>query len=514
VSRTGRLGIERRSHRAPRRGSAALLFAAVAAGIFIGTLDQTVVVTVLPDVIKDIRLPIARFGQSSWIVNGYLLGYTVAMPLVGRLADVFGRVRVFLLSLLIFAIGSVLVAVSPNLPSLVAARAFQAIGGGGLLPVGLAIAADAVSPSRRALALGTLAAANNASTFLGPIWGVAIASVWDWRAIFWLNLPLILPIAVAIPLLTRDRAVGVPRRFDWRGPMLLAAGLTALTFALTDDGTHPRPLPLSLALGLIGAAGIAAFFLTEWRSPQPMIDLRALRQRRVSAAMAIYFLVGGALITALVGVPLMVDVLYGGSTKQGGLTLMRLLLLLPIGGVAGGWLATRIGNRHTVLLGLALAIAGLLWMRAWPFVPGESFARTPPSWQLWGALGAIGLGLGFCDGPLVATVVDAVEARHRATSAALLLVVWTTGMIVGLALLATQGLGTFGRRIGNVPLDAPDFATRFQGTLHRTFDETYAVAAAVLGVAFVIAWALKPGRAEEVIVSPYGALAVEELHEG
>jgi MFS family permease len=490
-----------------RRPTAALLLLVVGAGVFFGTLDQTVVVTVLPDIIKDIRLPInTKFGEASWIVNGYLIGYTVSMPIVGRIADVYGRVRIFLVAIAIFVAGSLMVAVAPNLPLLVAARALQAIGGGGLLPIALAIAADATSTKRRTLVLGALAAANNGSTFLGPVWGAAISGAWNWRVIFWLNVPLLLPFMVAMPLLARDHRTGERQRIDWRAAVLLVAGLSALTFALTDDGANPRPLPVSLAIGIAGAIALALFARAEWLNPRPMVDLRILRVRHVSAAMLTYFLIGGALITALVNVPLMTDVLYGGSTTQGGLNLMRLLLLLPIGGLVGGWLATRAGNRPAVLLGLGFAFAGFIWMRAWPFVPGEAAALAPSTWHLWGALGAIGLGLGLCDGPIVATVVDAVPHRERATASALLLVVWTTGMIVGLALLATQGLGTFTRRLADISFDDPNYQARFQGIMHRTFDETFLVAAIALGVAFLLSLALQRGRAQEIIVAPYEGL--------
>lgn len=494
-----------RTRTASTRSSPAWLLGLIGAGVFFGTLDQTVVVTVLADILRDLHLPINRdLGKAPWIVTGYLLGYTVAMPIVGRVADVFGRVRVFVACLLIFCAGSVLTAVAPNFWFLVGARAFQAIGGGGLLPVGLAIAAD-VTRARRALALGALAAANNGSTFIGPVWGAAIAGVWSWRALFWLNLPLVLPMIVAAPLLARDAGARGWRTLDWRGAALLIAGLTAVTVALTDDGANPRPLAVSLALGAAGAVVLLWFVRTELVAREPMIDLRSLRARPVAAAMLAYFLVGGALITALVNVPLMTDALYGQSTTQGGLNLMRLLLLLPIGGVAGGWLATRAGYRATVLLGLALACAGFLWMRAWPFTPREPNALPPSTWHLWGALGLAGFGLGLCDGPIVATIVDAVHERQRATASALLLVVWTAGMIVGMALLATQGLGYFGSHIAPL-ITEPDAALRVQEVEHRVFARTFAAAAVALAVAFVLAWGLRPTRANEFLVSPYEGL--------
>jgi len=475
------------------------------AGIFFGTLDQTVVVTVLPDILASIRLPVnTEFSQAAWIVNGYLIAYAVAMPLTGRVADVYGRVRVFIACLAIFALGSIGVALAPNLVLLVAARYVQAIGGGGLLPVGFAIGAE-LARERRAAVLGAFAACNNGSTFLGPIWGAAVARVWDWRGIFWLNVLIVVPLAVAVPLLARDLR-GRHERIDWVGALLLAVGLFAVAFALSDNGAHPRPLAISIAVGVAGAVLLLGFLFWEERTSMPMVDLSALRSRRVLAAMSAYFFIGAALITALVAVPLLSNVLWGQSTTTGGLILMRLLLLLPLGNVAGGFLAARIGYRPTTLLGVVIALLGFLWIHAWPYHVGDQFALVPASWHLWGSLGAVGFGLGLCDGPLVATVIDAVPARQRASASALLLVLWTAGMIVGLALLANLGIGAFSDEIAGVSLSDPNYTSKFLGVLHHVFNQAFVFAAVMLVVALVLASGLGRGRATETLVSPYEGL--------
>src|SRR6266536_4126700 len=130
-------------------GRTRLLMLLLGAGVFVGTLDQTVVVTILPKIIDGVELPVSRFGPATWIVNGYLLGYIVAMPVVGRLGDAYGHLRVYLACLAILTAGSAAVALAPNLELLVAARALQAIGGGGVLPVAMAIAAGEIPHERR-----------------------------------------------------------------------------------------------------------------------------------------------------------------------------------------------------------------------------------------------------------------------------------------------------------------------------------------------------------------------------
>jgi MFS family permease len=465
-----------------------LVLAVVGAGVFFGTFDQTVVVTILPNMIDGLGLPAAKFGEATWIVNGYLLGYAVALPAVGSLADAYGHLRLFIICIAIFALGSAAVALAPNLEILVAARAFQAIGGGGVLPVAMAIAAAVLPSRRRPLALGALAATNNASSLLGPLWGAALVGAVGWRGVFWLNIPLILPVALLLPWLVREAAGGRRTGVDWAGALLLATAIGGATLALTDDGANPRPLVISLALGLAAVVAAVLFVRHELGCIRPMLQLRSFRERPFAAAMLMYFLIGGALIVALVDVPLMRNVLYHGSALQGGLDLMRLLLLLPAGGVVGGFLCLRAGRRGTALLGLALAIAGFLLMRAWPAAPSGR--------DLWLALGLIGFGLGLCDAPIVSTVIETARVSERATASAMLLILWVCGMITGLALLGTQGLGSFSTRAARL--------FREQGTnldvaaleqiMRQTFNATFIGAGLALAAAIVLALFLEGGR--------------------
>ena len=213
-------------------------------GTFVTALDQTVVITALPAIMADLKIPILRFESVIWMVTAYLLGYTAAMPLLGRLADVHGYRRVYLLSLAVFALGTTLVAVAgqwewlnSNLDSLhqiIAARVIQAIGGGGAVPVSLAIAAALVSPAQRGLALGIVAGAAEAGSMLGPAYGGAVIELWGWRAIFWLNVPQAAAIAIALVFLRERRNQGA--RMDYWGAVFLTLALVLLCLAIAHDG--------------------------------------------------------------------------------------------------------------------------------------------------------------------------------------------------------------------------------------------------------------------------------------
>lgn len=467
-----------------------LLVGVLGIGIFVAGFDQTFIVTILPDILTDLRVPVDRLGDASWIVSGYLLGYTIALPVMGRIADVYGRVRIYIVALLLFILGSVLVAVSPSLTWLVLARGFQAIGGGAVVPIAMAITADILPLKQRPLALGILSALDDTSSLLGPLWGAALVGAIGWTGLFWLNLPLALPLLVIVPALAHPAASSPRLPVNWTGAGLLAGTLGLLAIALTDNGSDPRPLWQSLLLG----GGALALGLTlvrhELRAGAPIIDVRLFRNLRYLAANFTYFVTGAGLITAMVTVPLLTNVLWEQSPLQGGLNLMRMMLFMPVGGMLGGFFAVYLGYRPTAILGLLCAAAGFFWMRLWPLTPSEP--------ALWGALALAGLGFTLVDAPVMATVLDTVAERQRAAAAALLQVLQTTGMIVGMALLSTQGLGRFSHEAGRLFAEKGLEVTQqeYQVVMHRTFDETFLVAGLVVLSALVGVFLLDPGRAQ------------------
>ena len=460
-----------------RRRRAGWLLACVAGGVFVAADDQTSVVAVLPALISDIGLTAGDFWLASWVVNGYLLGYLAALPIVGRVADVHGRARVYAGALLVFVAGSALVAAAPGFVWLVAARALQAVGGGAVVPVAMAIVVAELPPARRVLGLGAIAAASEAGALIGPLWGGAITEALGWRWVFWLNLPLALPfLAGAWRWAGRDRAGGA---IDWPGAALLAAALGALTVALADDPLSPRP-PALTALLVAGAAALAAaFVLRERRAAQPMLRLGMFAPREVRAAHAVSLLLGAGLITALIGVPLFVNLVLAERPIDGGLTLLRFTAAAPAGALAGGWLASRAGPRATAALGMWLGAAGFAGLTVWDRELAE-FWRTAP--QLAG-----GFGFGLAIAPLGAAALARARADERAAAAAWLTLSRAAGMLAGAALLTSTGLGRFYARAGGIEFGSPEFAALVAEAQVSTFREVWAAAALVMLAAGALA---------------------------
>ncbi|MEK7818110.1 MAG: MFS transporter, partial [Actinomycetota bacterium] len=240
-----------------------LALAVTCLGVFLTALDQTAVSALLPDIIKHYEGAFSPTAveRAGWIVTAYLVGYTIVMPVMGRVADIFGERLIFNVSILIFIAGSVLCALSPGLKVLAFFRALQAVGGGAIVPIAMGMVGHSFSLKRQALAIGVLVAAGEAGGVIGPLYGALVARPFGWEWIFWINVPLGLAIMAAMWKL----APAQPRRrvpVDYRGAVLLAMFLTLLTAALSGQrtmGWYRFVIPMLAASVVV----LAIFILVE-----------------------------------------------------------------------------------------------------------------------------------------------------------------------------------------------------------------------------------------------------------
>ena len=402
-------------------------------GAFITALDQTVVVTALPSIMLDLKVPIAELDRVSWVITAYLLGYTVAMPLIGRLGDVYGYPRVYQVSLVVFCIGTSLVAISSNLGWMVGARVIQAVGGGASLPIGMALATTLVPKARRGLALGIVGASAEAGSMLGPAYGGVLVEALSWRWIFWLNVPQSAVIFMALFWLPNRRE---PRaKVDYRGGVILIGALLVLSLALsrTELFTLDSPYPFLLAAGGVGL--IAVLILVEARTFQPLLAPALFRSWAFLTSNLTQVLVGGALIIALVTVPLMANTVMGKAPFVGALWLLRLTGAIPVGAVIGGLLVNRLGASPVTVAGLGLVAIGMFLASNW-----ERGVNDP---ELTVHLGIVGLGFGLVIVPITAHALNAAQQGYSGTVASLVVVSRMMGMTLGLAALSAWGVQHF-----------------------------------------------------------------------
>ncbi|MDE2695284.1 MAG: MFS transporter, partial [Chloroflexota bacterium] len=304
---------------------------------------------------------------------------------------------------------------------------------------------------------------------------------------FWLNIPMSLPVLGAVWWLARnERAAG---RIDWPGAALLAAALAALTIAIADDPIDPRAWHITTLL-LVGAALLTVVFVLRQRGvEEPMVRLAMFASKPVSSAAVMSVLVGAGLITALISVPLFVNLVLVERPIDGGFTLLRLTAAVPVGALAGGWVTGRIGPRLPAAVGVLLGAVCFAGLLPWDEVLPEVWRTTP--------LVVGGFGFGLLIAPLGVAVLSHVREEERAVAASWLTLARMGGMLIGTGLLTSHGLGRFYARAGSIEFGSPEFAELVTEAQVSTFHEIWVVAAAVLALTTAVAWWLGSERASE-----------------
>jgi MFS family permease len=512
-----------------------LLLGLAAVAVAFAAADTYVVVLALPEMMAGSGLGVDELQRAAPIVSGFLLGYVAMLPLVGRVADLRGRVPVLVGSLLVFALGSLVTAASYDLPSMVAGRFLQGAGGGGLVPATLALVADMYPPERRGVPLGVVGAVQELGSVVGPLYGAVVLAFADWEAIFWVNLAVGLVLAsalsadpslspqgprrggkpstghrdvtgvalaiTAVLLLTlvllepRVLATGVTSGLlllpvagesRWLTPLALLLYVTVVILLVhslraarplvdlrgwrrtTGQADLPGAALLAVALGgvilafatadpevqvfspagpwylAVSAVATAAFWWHNRHTPHPLVP-QAFGATPAWGSLVVSFFVGASLIAALVDIPLFARItVYPQSQLMAALVLVRLLVALPVGALAGGYLLRRVAAGPITAVGMLLAALSFLWMSRWGLHSLAEPAATVP-------LMLAGLGFGLALAPVnAALLATTVHAVHGVASA-LLVVARMVGMLVGISALTTIGL----RRYYDVQVGLP-----------------------------------------------------------
>ena len=475
-------------------------------------MDAYVVVTLLPAMIADVGLTIDDLEQATPLISGFLAGYVVAMPLLGAYSDARGRAPVYVACIGAFAAGSAITATAglfplAGLPWLVAGRILQGLGGGGLVPLTLALAADLYRDSGRMIALGSVAGLQEAGSVFGPLYGAVLAaagsSIGGWRIVFWANLPLAALCGAGVWISLRSSAANVlpgapPRgrsQVDWISASLLGAGLGLLVLALyPDDPANRATGKFFVPAGIASLALLVAYGWRQVRRLEPLIPRDLLRSAAFIGSSLANLLIGCALMVALVDVPLLGRLVFNLDQLDSGLLLSRLLAGVPIGALAGGLLSARVGLRPTVLLGIAFS-AGAFWqMAGWH--TNELALRIGPLRQADVALATCGFGFGLVIAPLAAAVLNLARSETHGLASSLVVLARTVGMLIGLAALTAFGLHRFRQILGTPVLNDPsvkgrvDHLERLVGTAFlQEYREIFAIAAVICVAAGLIALA-------------------------
>jgi EmrB/QacA subfamily drug resistance transporter len=388
----------------------ALVFAGLMSGVLLAALDQTIVATALPTIVGDL----GGLAHLSWVVTAYLLASTTSTPLYGKISDLYGRKSVFQAAIVIFLVGSALSGLAQTMGQLIAFRAVQGLGAGGLMALAIAIVGDVVSPRERGRYQGYIGAAFAVASVAGPLLGGFLVDHLSWRWAFYVNLPvgiaalLVTSVALDLPFRRNGHTV------DYLGAALLVAGVTsALLVTVWGGDRYGWGSPEILGLAAAGVLLLGAFAAQERRASEPVLPPRLFRDPVFRVATAALFLIGVAMFGSIVFLPLFLQVVSGASATSSGLLLLPLMGGIVVSSVVVGRVISRTGRYRwypvagTALMTIAMGLLATM---------DAGTSRTTASWYVV----LLGVGLGTVMPVMILAVQNAVDQRDlgTATSAA------------------------------------------------------------------------------------------------
>jgi EmrB/QacA subfamily drug resistance transporter len=408
------------------RASAAWTFAITAIALFMVSLDNLVVTTALPVIKRDLG---SSLQDLEWVVNAYTLTFAVLLLTGAALGDRFGRRRLFVIGLAIFTAGSAAAALSPTSGVLIAARAVQGLGGAIVIPLTLTILSAAVSPQRRALALGAWGGIGGLAIAVGPLVGGAIAQGVNWHWIFWLNVPVGI-VAVVLAFLRLQETRGPEGRLDLVGLGLASGGLLGLVWAVIHGNDQGWTDPQILGAFVLGAVLLVLFAAWERRTSAPMLPLHMFRSRAFAAANAVSLLMYFGMFGSIFLLSQFFQVVQGLNPFEAGLRVLPWTAMPAFVAPIAGLLAGRIGSRPILVPGLALMAIGLAWLAA-VSSPTAAYAAFVPAFVVSG----VGMGMFFA--PIANVVLSAVRPEEEGKASGANNAIREVGGVFGVAVLAS-----------------------------------------------------------------------------
>ena len=479
-----------------------IIIGALLLGMLLAALDQTIVATALPTIAGDLH----GLAHLSWVVTAYLLASTVSTPLWGKLGDLYGRKMFFQASIVIFLIGSVLAGLSQSMGMLIAFRAVQGIGGGGLMAGAQATVGDVVSPRERGRYQGVFGAVFGVTSVIGPLIGGFFVDNLSWRWVFYINIPVGLVALVAVAAALPARLRRTQHKIDYWGTALLAAAATCLVLLTSLGGsTFAWASAPIIGMGVGAVLATAAFILVERRAAEPVLPLRLFGNRVFSAASAVGLVIGFAMFGALTYLPQYMQIVKGVSPTVSGLRLLPMMAGLLLTSVGTGRLVSRWGRyRIFPIIGTALMTLGLYLLSLLTASTGTALASL--------YMFVLGAGIGASMQVLVLAVQNAVSYSDLGTGTAGVTFFRSIGGSFGTAVFGAIFINVLPRNLASAlhglalphGLNAtagasPAVLARLPAPLHTAFVNAYAtslhtvflIAVPVGALAFLLSWTLR-----------------------
>ena len=406
--------------------------------VFIAADDQTVVVTLLPSMVLDLGISVGELNKISWTITSYLLGFTLVMPLAGKLCDKFGYRLVLIFSMIIFSIGSLLIGITVNLPEsnytpsklnwLIVFRFFQAMGGGAIIPIAIASVSLILEKKYWIYGFGLIGASAEAGGVIGPLWGSLILEIWDWPAAFFINIPLailIIFLALFMPKSKKNK-----HQIKFLDISLFSLIIIISTIFISEydglDFTQIILLIIILALVIITTIKIRLF-------NQEILPDKLIKSKTFLWSSLTHFFIGSSLIIVMVIIPLSGSTVFGLDSLTIGLSLLKLTAFIGLGSILGIFF-TRLSLTLTLILGSILITSGTLIY--------SNNIKTPTN-EIDYIFYILGIGFGLFIVPIHNTGLHKISENIRGISSSMISLSRMLGMIFGLSLMTTIGTARF-----------------------------------------------------------------------
>ncbi|OBG95873.1 MFS transporter [Mycobacterium sp. E3251] len=483
------------------------IFVAILLGMLMAALDQTIVATALPTIVANL----GGAGHQSWVVTSYLLASTIITALVGKFGDLFGRKRVFQAAVVFFVTGSVLCGLSSSMGMLVASRALQGIGGGGLMVTAMALIGEVIPLRDRGRYQGAMGAVFGVTTVIGPLLGGYFTDHFTWRWAFWINVPISVVVffvaAAAIPALSnRTKPV-----IDYAGILFVGLGATGLTLATSWGGTtYPWGSPTIIGLFVGSAIALCVFAWVESRAAAPILPTRLFGSPVFTVCCVLSFVVGFAMLGALTFLPTYMQFVDGVSATTSGLRTLPMVIGMLTTSMGSGVIVGRTG-RYKVF-----PVAGTAVMAVAFFL----MSRMDPSTSVLVQslfLVILGAGIGMCMQTLVLIVQNTVDFDDLGVATSGVTFFRTIGSSFGAAIFGSLFTNFLHSRIGPamVASRAPAAAAASPEALHRLPRQAAApiVAAYAESLTQVFLWAVPVALVGFVLALFLREVPLREMHD-
>jgi EmrB/QacA subfamily drug resistance transporter len=478
-------------------------------GIFLAAIEQTVVATAMPTVVASL----GGLNIYSWVFSAYLLTFTISVPLWGRLSDMYGRRRFYLLAIGLFLLGSALAGQSRSMTFLIVSRAIQGLGGGGVFPIGLTVIGEIFSLEQRARMQGLFSGVWGFASIIGPLAGGIITDFLSWRWVFYVNIPFGLAAVALIHFnLIEPEREGKRHAFDFGGVVTLSASLTCFLVALIQVGKLGTFTERNL-LVLFGLAALflIAFLWIERRAPEPLLPISLFSDRVFSVCSGVGFLAGMGMFGSITFIPLFIQGVLFGSATRAGSALTPLMLGWVIFSILSGRLLLKVGYRPAVISGMLLFALGFLWLAR--MGPDSAYVDILP------AMTVLGAGMGLAMVAILLAVQNTVPRGLMGTATSANLFFRTIGGTIGVAVMGSvmghrmiaNLAGTDDPRLLELAANpdsivsettrrmlSPDALIWLRAALSNALEAVFLMGALIASLSFIISWAFPSGTAEEL----------------